>query len=50
MSKKNYITTAKRSADIQINELKKISVEDICKIAQEKGIDKNTSEKIDFVI
>lgn len=36
--------------EIWINELKKISVEDICKIAQEKGIDKNTSEKIDFVI
>lgn len=36
--------------EIWINELKKISVEDICRIAQEKGIDKNTSEKIDFVI
>ncbi len=36
--------------EIWINELKKISVEDICKIAQEKGIDKNTAEKIDFVI
>ena len=36
--------------EIWINELKKISVEDICRIAQEKGIDKNTAEKIDFVI
>ncbi|MBK93139.1 MAG: transcriptional regulator [Rickettsiales bacterium] len=36
--------------EIWINELKKISVEDICKIAQEKGIYKNTAEKIDFVI
>lgn len=36
--------------EIWINELKKISVEDICRIAQEKGIDKNTTEKIDFVI
>ena len=36
--------------EIWIDELKKISVEDICRIAQEKGIDKNTAEKIDFVI
>ena len=29
MSKKNYITTAKKSADIQINELKKVKLDNI---------------------
>ena len=50
ISKKSVDPLLTQIYEIWINELKKISVEDICRIAQEKGIDKNTAEKIDFVI
>ena len=50
ISKKIVDPLLEKIYGIWINELKKISVEDICKIAQEKGIKKNSEGKIDFVI